>query len=195
MNIPKKTYPTIGCCGLDCGLCPRYYTVGASRCPGCTGPNFFNKHPSCSFITCCVKKKNLEVCAECPEFPCSKFKSDEEYQQLQESSSYPSCKKVIPNLNFIKKHGIKKFIEQQRSRIKLLETMIKSFDDGRSRSFFCKATTLLDLTGLTSSLDKATQKIKKDKIKQDDVKKRAQILKEIINEIALKEGLELVKKK
>ena len=134
MNTPKKTYPTIGCCGLDCGLCPRFYTAGHSRCPGCAGPNFFNKHPSCSFITCCVKKKNLEVCAECSEFPCSKFKSDEEYQQLQESSSYPSCKKVIPNLNFIKKHGIKKFIEQQRSRIKLLETMIKNFVTVHSNS-------------------------------------------------------------
>jgi hypothetical protein len=195
MNIPEKTYPTIGCCGLDCGLCPRYYTVGHSRCPGCAGPNFFNKHPSCSFITCCVKKKNLEVCAECSEFPCSKFKSDEEYQQLQGSSSYPSNKKVMPNLNFIKKHGIKKFIEQQRSRIKLLETMIKNFDDGRSRSFFCKAAALLDLTGLTSSLDKAAQKIKTDKIRQNDVKNKAKILKEIINEIALKERLELVKKK
>jgi hypothetical protein len=194
MNIPKKTYPTIGCCGLDCGLCPRYYTVGRSRCPGCVGPDFFKKHPSCSFITCCVKKKNLEVCAECSEFPCSKFKSDEEYQQWQGSSSYPPDKKIPSNLNFIKEYGIKKFIEQQRSRIKLLETMIKNFDDGRSRSFFCKAAALLDLTGLTSSLNKATQKIKTDKIKQNDVKKKAKILKEIINEIALKEGVELVRK-
>ena len=98
-------------------------------------------------------------------------------------------------MNFIKKYGIKKFIEQQRSRIKLLETMIENFDDGRSRSFFCKAAASLDLTSLTSSLGKATRKIKTDKIKQNDVKKKAQILKEIINEIALKEGLELVKKK
>ena len=194
-DMPLKTYPTIGCCGLDCGLCPRFYTVGHSRCPGCAGPNFFNKHPSCSFITCCVKKKNLEVCAECSDFPCSKFKSDEEYQQLQGSSSYPPNKKVMPNLNFIKKHGIEKFIKQQRSRIKSLETMIENFDDGRSRSFFCKAAALLDLTSLTSSLDKATQKIKTDKIEQNDVKQKAQILKKIINEIAFKEGVELVKKK
>jgi hypothetical protein len=27
------THPTIGCCGIDCGLCPRYYTDGPSRCP------------------------------------------------------------------------------------------------------------------------------------------------------------------
>ena len=190
-----KIYPTVGVCGLDCGLCPRYYTIGLSRCPGCGGPDFFNKHPSCSFITCCVKKKNLEVCAECLEFPCSKFKSDEEYQQLKESSSYPSNKKIIPNLNFIKKYGIEKFIVQQKKRIKLLETMIENFDDGRSRSFFCKAATLLELTSLSSSIDKATRKIKTSNINQNDVKNKAKILKEILNEIALKEVVELMKKR
>ena len=73
--------------------------------------------------------------------------------------------------------------------------MIKNFDDGRSRSFFCKAAALLDLTGLKSSLNTATRKIKADKIKQNDIKKKAQILKEIIKKTALKEGVELVKKK
>jgi hypothetical protein len=40
---PVKIYPTIGACGLDCGLCTRYYTVGPSRCPGCCGPDSFTK--------------------------------------------------------------------------------------------------------------------------------------------------------
>jgi len=192
MKIMEQTkiYPTIGVCGLDCGFCPRYYTVGTSRCPGCAGPDFSNKHPSCSFITCCVKKKNLEACAECPEFPCSKFKRDEEYQQLKQSSSYPPYKKVMSNLNFIEEYGIKKFIEQQKKRIKLLETMIENFDDGKSRSFYCKAAALLDLTSLEGSLDKATQRII-----TDDIKIKAKILKEILNGIALKEGVEVVKKK
>jgi len=195
MNEHVKIYPTIGVCGLDCGLCPRYYTVGASRCPGCCGPEFFSKHPSCSFITCCVKKKNLEVCAECSDFPCSKFKSDEEYQQLKESSSYPSYKKVMLNLNFMKEHGIEKFVGQQKKRIKLLETMIVNFDDGRSRSFYCKSAALLDLTTLESSLDKAIQKIKTDNIKPNDTKPKAKILKGILSGIALKEGVELIKKR
>ncbi|MBA7573012.1 hypothetical protein ES708_14801 [subsurface metagenome] len=192
-KYPTKKYPTIGVCGLDCGLCPRYYTVGPSRCPGCGGPDFFEKHPSCSFITCCVKKKNLEVCAECSDFPCSKFKSDEEYQQLKESSSYPSYKKVMPNLNFIKEHGIEKFMEQQKKRIKLLETMIENFDDGRSRSFFCKVAALFYLTSLRRSLDKAIRKIKTEKIKQNDVKNKAKILKTILNEVALEDRLESIK--
>lgn len=181
MNEHVKKYPTIGVCGLDCGLCPRYYTVGASRCPGCCGPEFFNKHPSCSFITCCVKKKNLEVCAECPDFPCSKFRSDEEYQQSKESSSYPSYKKVMPNLNFIKEHGIEKFIGQQKERIKLLETMIANFGDGRSRSLYCKSVASLDLGAIRDSLDRAIQKVKTDNIKPNDTKTRAKILKAILS--------------
>jgi hypothetical protein len=190
-----KKYPTIGVCGLDCGLCPRYYTVGTSRCPGCGGHDFLNKHPSCSFITCCVKNNNFEVCAECSDFPCSKFKSDEEYQQSKESSSYPPCKNVMLNLNFIKEHGIEKFAKRQKKRIKLLKTMIENFDDGRSRSFFCKATALLNLTSLEDSLNRAIQIIKSNNIKPNDAKSKAKILKDILNEIAFKDGVELIKKK
>lgn len=113
-KYPIKKYPTLGCCGLDCGMCPGYYTIGKSRCPGCFGPDFFNKISwSCSFITCCVKKKNLEVCGECDEFPCQKFDSS----WLKDGCEYDSFlthKKAYSNLNFIKKSGIEKFIEQQR---------------------------------------------------------------------------------
>ena len=182
-----KKYPTIGVCGLDCGLCPRYYTVGTSRCPGCGGPDFFKKHPSCSFITCCVKNKGLEVCSECSEFPCAKFKSAEEYEQLKESSSYPSCKKVLPNLYFIKEHGIRRFIGVQKKRVKLLETMISKFDDGRSRSFYCRAATFHDLKILKCSLEKATKIVATDRISHNDMKSKATILRTIINEIPLAE--------
>ncbi len=101
----------------------------------------------------------------------------------------------MPNLDFIKEQGIKKFIEQQKKKMKLLETMIENFDDGRSRSFFCKAVDLLDLTSLESALDEAIQKIKLDYIKPDDIKIKAKILRSILNEIALKEEVELAKKK
>ena len=189
MNPIMKRYPTIGVCGLDCGLCPRYYTVGPSRCPGCAGPDFPNKHPSCSFITCCVKKKNLEVCGECADFPCPKFKSEEEYQHVKESSSYPPDRKVLPNLHAIKEHGIERFVQQQRTRIQLLERMIKNFDDGRSRSYYCKAAALLDPAGLESSLEAAVRRIQTDHIPPNDVKAKAKILRGILDELALKERM------
>jgi hypothetical protein len=101
----------------------------------------------------------------------------------------------MPNLDFIKEHGIEKFVGQQKKRIELLETMIVNFDDGRSRSFYCKSAVLLDLTTLENSLNKAIQKIKTDNIKPNDTKTKAKILKGILSEIALKEGVELVKKR
>jgi hypothetical protein len=186
---PIKQYPTIGCCGLDCGLCPRYYTVGSSRCPGCCGPDFFNKHPSCSFITCCVKKECLEVCAECNEFPCSKFegltKGDEVYD------SFLTYRKVMSNLDFIGEHDVEKFIESQKKRIELLETMLKRFDDGRSKSFYCIATTLLPIGVLEKSLENSEQKIREDQIGMKDIKTTSKILKGFLNEVADRDGIEL----
>jgi len=193
-NSDLKTYPTIGVCGLDCGLCPRYYTEGTSRCPGCGGPNFLNKHPSCSFITCCVKKKDLEVCSDCSNFPCSKFKSEEDIRQFEGSSSHPPYKKIMLNLNYIKEYGIENFILKQKRRIRILEKLIRDFDDGRSRSFFCKATALLDINNLEYSLIKAFQIVKSEKIGSTNTKAKAKILKGILNESALKEGIVLTKK-
>ena len=184
---PQKKYPTIGACGLDCGLCPRFYTVGPSRCPGCAGPGFHDKHPTCSFITCCVKDKNLEVCSECPDFPCAKFKSAEEYRQVKESSSYPSCKKILPNLCFIKEEGIENFIAQQRKRMRLLKTMISKFDDGRSKSFFCRAAIFHDIAALESSIARARKIIQGRKVKLADTRSRAKILRTVIADIPLGE--------
>ncbi len=186
---PIKQYPTIGCCGLDCGLCPRYYTVGSSRCPGCCGPDFFNKHPSCSFITCCVKKEGLEVCAECNEFPCSKFEGLTKGGEVYDS--FLTYGKVVSNLDFIREHGVEKFIESQKKRIELLEIMLKRFDDGRSKSFYCIATTLLSIEDLEKSLENSEQKIREDKIGMKDIKTTSKILKGFLNKVADGDGIEL----
>jgi hypothetical protein len=187
-----RAYPTIGACGLDCGLCPRYYTVGSSRCPGCGGPGFLGKHPSCSFITCCVKKRGLEACGQCPELPCAKFKSEEEYQQ-RESSSYPPDRKLLANLRFMGGKGIEEFIRRQQERIGLLETMIDGYDDGRSRSFFCRAAALLDPEALKECLQKARKATTGGETSNRT--DRAKVLRGILAKVALDEGVELTRKR
>ncbi|MEW6228493.1 MAG: DUF3795 domain-containing protein [Bacillota bacterium] len=181
-----KRLPTLGCCGLDCGLCPRYYTEGSSKCPGCCGDDFQNKHPSCSFITCCVKKKNLEVCAECDDFPCAKFD-----KETGETDSFITHRRIIQNQNFIKKYGITTFIEQQNKRMSLLKTMLECYNDGNCKSFLCLAATLLSLKSLNETLVKAEQKIREKSISKDDMKSKARILKEILNQFARDENEEL----
>ena len=69
--------------------------------------------------------------------------------------------------------------------------MINNFNDGRSRSFYCIATTLLPMPSLERALDDANQKIKTDDVSLDDIKTKAKILREILNEAAMKDGVDL----
>lgn len=143
MTDRMKKYDSIGCCGIDCGLCPRFHTNGDSACPGCGGLKFKEKHPSCGFLTCCVVKKGLEVCSDCNDFPCKRFDS-EKYGY----DSFVTHKNIFPNLDFIKNNGIDIFIEKQKIRIDILTDFLKKFDDGRSKSFFCISCALLPLDKL-----------------------------------------------
>ncbi len=180
-----KTHPTIACCGLDCGLCPTYYTKGSSRCPGCCGPDFLNKHPSCSIGTCCFKKNHFETCAECSEFPCSKLKD------WYKRDSFISHRVSLSNLKYIKENGLDPFLTQQKRRIKLLEIMLKNFNDGRSKSFFCIATALLPIKDLEQVLETSQEIIKKDRISSTDLKSKSKILKANLNEVAFKKKIVL----
>lgn len=148
--MPLRKYPTLGCCGIDCGLCPRYYTAGESRCPGCGGENFENKHPSCAFVTCCVKKHGLNVCAECGGFPCEKFD-----KETGEHDSFVTHRRVMANQHRLAGTGVDAFVKEQRARIIFLETALKQYDDGKSKSFYCLAAALLTVESLQKALEQA----------------------------------------
>ena len=181
----KRNY-TLGCCGIDCGLCPRYYTEGESRCPGCFGKDFAEKHPPCSLATCCVKKHNLEACGQCKEFPCKKYENEK-----IEKDSFVTHKKMMANQRYVQKNGIEKYIEEQNIRIKILEKMLQEFNDGKSKSYFCIAATLLDIKCLNKSLIEAEKKMQKEKMSADDFKGKTKVLKGILSEYADKNNVEL----
>jgi hypothetical protein len=105
--------------------------------------------------------------------------------------SFVTHQKIKSSLYFIKEQGLDKFLKQQAKRIKLLERMLKDFDDGRSKSFYCIATTLLPVTELETLVDEAERKIKADKVKADDIKTKAKILRELLDGFAAKGGVEL----
>lgn len=143
MTETLKKYNTIGCCGIDCGLCPRFHTRGESVCPGCGGLSFKEKHPSCGFVTCCVIKNGLEVCSDCKDYPCSRFDSERKGYD-----SFVTHKKVFANLDFIKSNSIDCFIDLQKVRMNILTDFLANYDDGRSKSFFCISCALLPLDKL-----------------------------------------------
>ncbi|OHD55846.1 MAG: hypothetical protein A2Y33_14540 [Spirochaetes bacterium GWF1_51_8] len=148
MNEGLRAHPEIGCCGLECGLCPRYYTDGSSRCPGCGGAEFEQKHPSCGFVTCCVKKHSLEFCGQCGSFPCAKFANE-----TGEKDSFVTHRNVAKNSSWIAEGGLDSLLAEQSARRGVLEKLLGAYDEGRSKSFYCTACALLPLEILTSALE------------------------------------------
>lgn len=176
-----KKYCTIGCCGIDCGLCPRFYTKGESACPGCDGVNFKLKHPSCGFLTCCVIKHGFEVCSDCKDYPCSRFDSEK-----KGFDSFVTHKRIFLNLYSIKNDGIEPFINQQKIRMTILADFLTKYDDSRSRSFFCLSCALLPLEKLQEEWE-----YMKDIHDQLNIKERNKILKERLLKITNDLGIEL----
>jgi len=83
------------------------------------------------------------------------------------------------------------FIEQQNRRITFLLAALDRYDEGRSKSFFCLAATLLSIESLTGALVKADQEIKAKYVSENDLRGKAQIIKSILNELAVEEDEEL----
>ncbi len=178
-KYPLKKYPIVGACGLNCGLCPRYYTEGTSRCPGCCGPDFWQKMPGCGFITCCVKKKNLETCAECSE-----WEECEKVAKLLDSAKYQdsflSHKPLAANFAFIQKNGIKEFARLEVEKQKFLRHLIDNYDEGRSKSFYCTSCQLIPLDKLREALVDVGTKV----AEATDIKDKAKIVRLAINSLA-----------
>jgi hypothetical protein len=181
-----KSRPTIGACGIDCGLCPRYHTKTDSHCPGCAPPGFLDMGGQwCKMTRCAVRDRGYETCAECPEFPCHRFKD------WDAGDSFVSHLKSVANLRAIKERGIEGFAEQQHQRIALLEAMLGEFDEGRSKNYCCLATALLPLDELETALGAARREVVEKGISPDDKKGRAKVLHGLLDSAADRLGIVL----
>ena len=178
-RYPLKKYPIVGARGLNCGLCPRYYTEGTSRCPGCCGPGFWQKMPGCGFITCCVKQKGLETCAECGD-----WEECEKVAKLLDSAKYQdsflSHKPLAANFAFIQKNGIKEFARREVEKQKFLRHLIDNYNEGRSKSFYCTSCQLVPLDKLKEALVDVETRI----AEATDIKEKAKLVRAAISRIA-----------
>jgi hypothetical protein len=178
-----KTHPTIACCGIDCGFCPRYHTTGSSKCPGCGGPNFSQKHPSCGILNCANKKQNFETCAECKTFPCEKI------IHWDAHDSFVSHKISLVNLKQIRSDSLNEFLEKQMKKITILNEFLSNYDNGRNKSLYCLAVTLFSIDKLNQVVDLVQKQIIQEKIEKSDVDNKAKILKSLLNQIATQENI------
>ena len=148
--VNKREYPLFSACGLNCGLCPRFYIDGNSKCPGCGGENFLEKHCSCSILPC-IQRKGIEYCYLCDEYPCKKYNK-------WEKDSFITHQNMMKDFEKAKNIGIKRYKKELNEKIKILECLLLSYNDGKRKSFFCIAVNLLEL----SDIKNVFKQIKKD---------------------------------
>lgn len=98
-------------CGLYCGECLGFQE---GQCGGCfSRKGLCLKYSKvCKIYDCCILKKNLKFCFECPKFPCLKLK--------RFFNTHEWFKEIVSNLLRIKAIGRDKFLKQQVRRVNKL---------------------------------------------------------------------------
>lgn len=157
MKEYKREYPFFSLCGLNCGLCPRYYTEGSSKCPGCGGEDFHLKHPTCPVMTCNKKHDNVNFCFQCSSFPCEK------YSKPNNSDSFISYSNVISDFEKAK-NDLEIFKKELNEKINILEFLISNYNDGRRKNFYCISVNLLKLADLRDVIKEIEDNIIKQEI-------------------------------
>jgi hypothetical protein len=98
-------------CGMNCGICMAYLRE-KNHCPGCRAVDT-NKAISvmrCKIENCQEFDKGIKFCFTCDNFPCKNLKHlDKRYRTKYHMS-------MIENLENIKKNGIRKFVESEKTR-------------------------------------------------------------------------------
>ena len=175
MRVMKIKYPEIGVCGLSCRLCPRYQSEGKSRCFGCKTKS--RMIVGCPFITCALKKKGIEFCCDCEENKtCERWKQHREFGKHHDS--FKCYQKLEDDIAVIQKNGVAEFEKIQKIREQLLKEMLQEFNEGRSKSYYCIASTVLE----TEELKKALVKVK-NSYKGLEIKEKSKLLHSILDEI------------
>lgn len=103
------TQNLIAPCGMNCGIC-RAFLREKNPCHGC---NYAEKNMPKTRVNCKMRictKRTGKYCCNCAEFPCERLRHlDKRYRTKYGMSE-------IENLEFIREHGIRKFVARERER-------------------------------------------------------------------------------
>ncbi len=158
MRTYERENPLLSACGLNCGLCPRFYTEGSSRCAGCGGKHadgafFFETRPTCSVVTC-NKKRDISFCFLCDDFPCEKLEKAECFD------SFITHRNMLTDLAKAKEIGITAYTAALQEKMQILQLLLTDYNDGRKKSFYCNIVNLLPLEDLKSIMAKLVAETK-----------------------------------
>jgi hypothetical protein len=132
----------------------------------------------CPFITCALKNKGIEFCWDCKESEtCAKWAKHRE--SGKKADSFKCYRTLEDDIAFVRKHGVIEFEKLQKTRELLLKEMLQEFNEGRSKSYYCIAATVME----TGELEGAIAEAKKNS-RGLGMKERSRVLHSLLDEIA-----------
>jgi len=132
----------------------------------------------CSFIRCAIKKKEVEFCWDCEESGiCEKWNKHREASK--HGDSFVCYQKLEDNIRFIQNKSVEAFEKEQQTREHFLKVMLQEFNEGRSKTFYCIASSVLEIEELEYALREA-----KKQSKELTIKEKAKALHQILDNIA-----------
>ena len=180
MEHHNREYFLFSACGLNCGLCPHYYTSGVSKCPGCGGQEWWARGMSCGLLSC-TQRRGLDYCFECGEYPCARFAHATTFD------AFITHKNQLDDLSRAKAEGIVSYREVQQAKMGILQSLLADYDDGRRKSLFCTAVNLLPLP----DLQEVTRRIASEAASAVSVAERARVAARLLEELAQAQGVSL----
>lgn len=126
-------------CGLNCGLCTMRL---GGHCGGCG-----NGNQSCKIARCSLEHGGVEYCCECPLYPCEK------YEKIDEYDSFITHRNRTADMERLRNIGVDSYNAEQEEKVRLLEYLLSSCNDGRRKTLFCLAVNLLELSDVRAVVD------------------------------------------
>ena len=101
-------------------------------------------------------------------------------EAAEQGDSFISYRPLADNYAFIQKNGIEEFARRELAKMEILGYLLKHFDDGRSKAFYCTSCQLLPLDSLKSALAESEKKINEN----TDIKEKFGQIRAAINRLA-----------
>jgi hypothetical protein len=95
------------------------------------------------------------------------------------------------NLRQIKKAGLENWLKEQKERQGLLEKLLHNYNEGRSMGFYCKICARMPIGSISAAMNEAKEKITDEKVVRSDLKSKAKIMKDALNDSASKSNIRL----
>ena len=87
--------------------------------------------------------------------------------------------KLEDNIRFIQENGVEEFEKEHLIREKMLKEMLQNFNEGRSKTYYCIASNVLEIEELENAISEAENQSEGLKIKE-----KAKVLHQILDKIA-----------